>query len=133
MWLILLVTVVLLTWAQSSHISVDVSRETGILKAVGWQTGDIIFVKMMESMLSGMFATTVGILIGFVYALMGTPGISGYCIGCASVYPKFPVPVNCDLGSIIIIFLLGTGPITFASSIPAWLTGTIDPDDAIRS
>ena len=95
--------------------------------------GDIILIKMMESLLSGMFASTVGILIGFIYALMGTPGISGYCIGCASVYPKFPVPVHCDLGSILLIFLLGTVPVTVVSAIPAWLTGTIEPDDAIRS
>ena len=133
MWLILLTTVLLLTWAQSSHISVDTIRETGILKAVGWNTGDIILIKMMESLVSGLLGTTVGILIGFIYALMGTPGISGYCLGCASVYPKFPVPVNCDLGSILLIFLLGTVPITVVSAIPAWLTGTIDPDDAIRS
>ena len=35
MWLILLETVLLLVWAQSAHLSVDVSREIGILKAVG--------------------------------------------------------------------------------------------------
>ncbi len=133
MWLILLATVLLLTWAQSSHISVDISKETGVLKAVGWKTGDIITVKMIESLLTGLTGTVLGIFIGFIYALMGTPGISGYCLGCASVYPKFPVPVNCDLGSIFLIFLLGTVPITVVSAIPSWLTGTIEPDDAIRS
>jgi ABC-type lipoprotein release transport system permease subunit len=133
MWLILLTTVLLLSWAKFSHISVDISRETGILKAVGWKTGEIITVKMIESLLSGLIGTVLGILLGFIYALMGTPGISGYCIGCASVYPKFPVPVSCDFGSIALIFLLGTLPITLVSAIPAWLTATIDPDDAIRS
>jgi len=133
MWLILLVTLMLLIWAQSAHISVDVGAETGILKAIGWQTGDIIIIKMIESIICGLLGTMTGMLAGFVYALMGTPGISGYCLGCASVYPKFPVPVSCDAGSIILIFLLGTVPVTVVSAIPAWLTGTIDPDDAIRS
>ncbi|MCD6224797.1 MAG: FtsX-like permease family protein [Deltaproteobacteria bacterium] len=133
MWLILLVTLMLLIWAQSAHISVDVGAETGILKAIGWQTGDIIIIKMIESLICGLLGTMTGMLAGFVYALMGTPGISGYCLGCASVYPKFPVPVSCDAGSIILIFLLGTVPVTVVSAIPAWLTGTIDPDDAIRS
>lgn len=132
MWLILLMTVLFLVWAQSSHIGVDVSRETGILKAIGWQTGDIIIIKMIESLLYGLVGTVFGILTGFIYTLMGTPGITGYCLGCASVYPKFPVPVSCDLGSIILIFLLGTLPITVISAIPAWLTGIIEPDDAIR-
>ena len=133
MWLILLVFLLLLIWAQSAHISVDAGSETGILKAVGWQTGDIIITRMIESLVCGLLGTTIGMSIGFVYALMGTPGISGYCLGCASVYPKFPVPVSCDAGSLILIFLLGVVPVTVVSAIPAWLTGAIDPDDAIRS
>jgi len=133
MWLILLVAVLLLTWAQVSHISVDTGKEIGILKAVGWQTGDIIVVNMIESFLKGFMGTSIGLLTGFIYALMGTPGISGYCLGCASVYPKFPVPVSCDIGSIILIMLLGVVPITVVSTIPAWMAGTIDPDEAIRS
>ena len=133
MWLIMLVTVLLIVWAQSSHIGVDVGRETGILKAVGWRTGEIIEMKMIESLFCGLAGSLTGILIGLVYALMGTPGISGYCLGCASIYPKFPVPVSCDSGSLIMIFILGVAPVTVVSAIPAWHTGTIDPDECIRS
>jgi len=64
---------------------------------------------------------------------MGTPGISGYCLGCASIYPKFPVPVHCDLQSIILLFILGVFPMMAVSAIPAWLAGIINPDEAIRS
>ena len=133
MWLILLVAVLLLVWAQSAHISVDVSKEIGVLKAIGWQTGEIIEIKMMESLILGLTGTSAGILVGFVYALMGTPGISGYCIGCASIYPKFPVPVYCDFQSVVLIFILGVLPLMGVSACPAWLAGIIDPDEAIRS
>ncbi|MGB5157091.1 ABC transporter permease [Desulfobacterium sp. N47] len=132
MWLILLVTILLLIWAQSAHISVDVSKEIGILKAVGWQAGEIIEMKMMESLSLSLFGTSAGILAGFVYALMGTPGISGYCLGCASIYPKFPVPVNCDFNSVALLFILGIVPLTAISAIPAWLAGIVDPDETIR-
>lgn len=132
MWLMLLVTVLLLLWAQSSHISIDVSKEIGILKAIGWHTGDIIETKIMESLILAILGTAIGILIGFIYALMGTPGISGYCIGCVSIYPKFPVPVHCDLNSIFLLFVLGVVPFIGISAFPAWLAGSIDPDEAIR-
>ena len=132
MWLILLVTILLLVWAQSAHISVDISKEIGILKAIGWQTGDIIEIRMIESLIMGLLGTSTGILLGFVYALMGTPGISGYCLGCASIYPKFPVPVYCDIQSIVLLFVLGVVPLMGVSAIPAWLAGIIDPDEAIR-
>lgn len=132
MWLILLVTVLLLVWAQSAHISVDVSKEIGVLKAIGWHTGDIIEMRMMESFLLGLMGTSFGILLGFIYALMGTPGISGYCLGCASIYPKFPVPVHCDIQSVILLLILGVLPLMLVSAFPAWLAGVIDPDEAIR-
>ena len=132
MWLILLETVLLLVWAQSAHISVDVSREIGILKALGWQTGEIIEMRMMESLILGLGGTSIGIVAGFVYALLGTPGMSGYCLGCASIYPKFPVPVNCDFRSLVLLFILGVLPLMTISAIPAWLAGVVDPDEAIR-
>ena len=133
MWLILLVTVLLLVWAQSAHISVDVSKEIGILKAIGWQTGEIIEMRMVESLMLGLIGTSIGVLLGFAYALMGTPGISGYCLGCASIYPKFPVPVHCDFQSLVLLFILGVVPLMGVGVIPAWLAGIIDPDEAIRS
>jgi len=132
MWLILLITVLLLMWAQSAHISVDAARETGILKAVGWHTGEIIEMHMWGSLLLGLSGTCIGILLGFIYALLGTPGISGYCLGCASIYPKFPVPVHCDASSLALLFIIGVVPITAVSAIPAWLSGVIDPDRAMR-
>jgi len=132
-WLVLMVTVLLLGWAQSAHISVEHGREIGILKAVGWHTGEIIEMKMLESLILGLSGTSVGILLGFIYALMGTPGISGYCLGCASIYPKFPVPVHCDLQSLVLLFVLGVLPLMAAGAIPAWLAGIVDADDTIRS
>lgn len=131
-WLILLITVLLLVWAQASHINVDQSREIGVLKALGWHTGEIIEMKMMESFLLGVTGTLCGILVGFIYALLGTPGLSGYCLGCAGIYPKYPIPVHCDFPSLALLFILGVLPITAVSAIPAWLTGIIDPDTAIR-
>jgi len=132
MWLILLVTLLLILWAQTAHISVDMSKEIGILKATGWLTSDIIIMRMMESLVIGLTGTSVGILIGFIYGLMGTPGISGYCIGCASIYPKFPVPVHCDIQSLLILSIMGVVPIMVISALPSWLAGIIDPDVAIR-
>jgi len=132
MWLILLSTVLVLVWAQLSHIGADMGKEVGILKAVGWSTGDIIEMKMVESLVCGLMGTLTGILTGFCYALMGTPGISGYCLGCATIYPKFPVPISCDSADIFLLFVLGVMPITVASAIPAWMAGVIEPDECIR-
>jgi ABC-type lipoprotein release transport system permease subunit len=90
-------------------------------------------MRMMESLILGLTGTSIGILLGFIYALMGTPGISGYCLGCASIYPKFPVPVHCDVQSLVLLFALGVFPLLVVSAVPAWLAGIVDADEAIRS
>ena len=96
------------------------------------EVGRFSEMRMMESLILGLGGTSIGILAGFVYALLGTPGISGYCLGCASIYPKFPVPVNCDFRSLVLLFILGVLPLMAISAIPAWLAGVVDPDEAIR-
>ncbi len=132
MWLILLLTVLLLVWAQTSHITTEASREIGILRALGWEIGQIIEMKMLENLILGLLGTSAGILAGFLYAQAGTPGIQGFCLGCASVYPKFPVPAYLDLPSLAILFAAGILPLMAAGVVPAWLVGTLDPDEAIR-
>ncbi len=133
MWLILLVTVMVLVWAQLSHMGAHMGKEIGILKALGWSTGDIIEMKMAETLICSLIGTFTGLLGGFIYALMGTPGISGYCLGCATIYPKFPVPVSCTLSDLILLCVMGIIPVTAASAIPAWLAGIIEPDACIRN
>lgn len=132
LWLVLLVTILLLVWAKSSHINVEGGKEIGILKALGFRTGQIIEMKMAESFLVGLTGTSLGILLGFIYALLGTPGISGYCFGCASIYPKYPVPLYCDPSSLFLLLLLGVVPLTAVSALPAWLAGITEPDAAMR-
>jgi ABC-type lipoprotein release transport system permease subunit len=132
LWIILLVTAFIIAWTQSSNISIDRKKEIGILRSLGWGIGDIIEMNLMESFLIGVFGTFGGFLLGLFYLHLGAPGIREYFLGWSTIYPEFSIPILIDGGSIFLLCAIGILPVLAATLIPSWLTGIIDPDEAIR-
>lgn len=132
MWMILLLTVMLIAWAQASNINIEMKKEIGILKAIGWSTTNIIELKMLESLIIALLGVFGGLVLGIGYLLIGAPGIKEYFLGWATVYPEFPIPIYINPQSIILLFVIGIFPLLVATVIPAWLAGIIEPDTAIR-
>jgi len=118
---------------EASSVSQDERREIGTLKAVGWDTADIIQVKCLESIAVGSAGTAIGIALGLAYVLAGAPGLKGFFLGWASVYPDFPLPMYVSVPGIVLLFGVGVFPLLAATVVPAWLCSIIDADEAIRS
>jgi ABC-type lipoprotein release transport system permease subunit len=133
LWLVLLTTIALVAWAEVSSVSQDERREIGTLKALGWDTADVLEVKCLESAFIGLVGTALGLLIGLVYGLLGAPGIKGYFLGWAAVYPEFPLPIAVTLPSMALLLTVGTFPLVAATVVPAWWCSILDPDAAIRT
>lgn len=131
-WLILLFTVLLLAWAQSSSVSLEMRKEIGVLKTLGWQTLDIIEVKMLEVVIIGLSGFLGGILFGMFYLKAGAPFVKQYFLGWAVNYPQFSIPVYIEGSSLFLLFVMGLFPLCTATVFSAWLMGTIEPDNAIR-
>lgn len=132
MWLILLLTVTLLAWTQASSISLEMKKEIGVLKALGWQTLDIIELKMMEIVIIGLTGILSGILFGIFYLHLGAPLVKQYFLGWAVLYPPFPLPISIEGSSIFLLFVIGLFPLCAATVFPAWRMGVVEPDTAIR-
>jgi ABC-type lipoprotein release transport system permease subunit len=132
MWLILLLSVVLIAWAQLTNVSLGIRREIGILKALGWGTTDIIWLKMFESLALGLMGFLLGTALGFVYLFIDAPGLKEYFLSWATIYPDFPIPLYVRPGSLFLLLAVSVCPLLAASVIPAWLLGITDPDKIIR-
>jgi ABC-type lipoprotein release transport system permease subunit len=132
MWMVLLLTVCLVAWAQAASIGLALKREIGILKAVGWSTLDIIELKLLESVILALLGTFGGMLLGLAYVALDAPGIKQFFLGWATIYPEFPLPVHMSLPSLFLLFVIGVFPLVVATVVPAWRVGTIEPDSAIR-
>jgi ABC-type lipoprotein release transport system permease subunit len=131
-WLVLLITVVLISWNQASNVSLEMRREIGILKAVGWSISDVIVLKLMESLAIGVFSVLAGIVLGMIYTMLGAPVVKNYFIGWSSVYPNFPIPMSVTAANVFLVSVIGIFPLLAATIVPAWLVGIIEPDKAIR-
>ena len=132
MWIILLLTVMMAAWSEASGINARLNHEIGILKATGWSTTNIIEMKVFENVIVAGAATLGGMFLGLGYLLVGAPGIKSYFLGWAVIYPDMEIPIHVTAVTVGLILATGVFPFLVATIIPAWATGVIDPDEAMR-
>jgi len=131
-WLVLLLTAGLIAWSQASHISLDRKHEVGILKAIGWETLDVIELAVIEATILGLLAAFCGIVLALAYVLADAPGMKSYFLGWATVYPQFPMPLAVTARSMTVLLAICIVPLWLAVVVPCWLLGVVEPDSAIR-
>lgn len=123
----------LLAWERLTGLGRDERREIGVLKAVGWGTGDVLAARMWESAIVGVFGATLGGVLAYVYVFwLDAPGLLDALLGWSALRPPMrlvpsfdPVQAFALLASVVI-------PFVAISVVPAWRASMIDPDQALR-
>ncbi|MGE5558158.1 MAG: ABC transporter permease [Bacillota bacterium] len=131
-WFIALLTAVLSAWVHWSGARFMAKREIGLLKALGWNTGEIIEVSMFETALLGITATVIGGTGGTIYVLAGAPVIKNFLSGWSSVYPQFTLPYRLTASGAFSLALIGIFPLLMAGIFNAWQMGLVNPARAIK-
>ena len=125
---------ILFAWDKAAGLSPDERREIGILKAIGWETADVILLKCYEAVAVSLGAFALG--AGLAIATLAVPRPSAMLpalLGWSTLYPAFrPAPA---LGAyqMATLFFLSVVPYLVATVVPAWRAGTTDPDLVMRS
>jgi ABC-type lipoprotein release transport system permease subunit len=133
LWSILLVTVVLLAFTVSSAGSDEARREVGLLKAVGFDTVDVLEIRMYESFTLGILGASLGVSIAIVYDfILGAPILSGYLLGWNLQIMNSGLPLAISIPTIFIIYAVSIIPILVASVVPAWKNAITEPDVVLR-
>jgi len=132
--LMALLAFAIFAWEKASGLSADEKREIGILKAIGWETADVMIVKAYEGLLISFFSFTVGILtayghVFFFSAFLFVPAMKGWSV----LYPDFRITPFADPYQVAILFCLTVMPYTVATIVPSWRAAIIDPDAVMRS
>ncbi len=121
------------TWDKATSLSLDERREIGILKAVGWETAEVLAMKSWEGIAVSLTAFLIGTSLAYVHVFFASgtlfePVLKGWAV----LYPRFcPVPFL-DPYQIATLFFLTVAPYTVATVIPSWGAATIDPDTIMR-
>ena len=128
-----LVAFAILAWDKASGLSPEEKREIGILKILGWETGDILAVRFWESTLIAAVAFIIGCTAAYFHvAFFDASLFKPVMLGWSVIHPSFKLLPVISLADLLLIFTFSVLPYLGATIIPAWRCSTVPPDSAIR-
>lgn len=124
---------VIFAWDKASGLSADERREIGILKAVGWDSADILSLKIWEGLLVSLGAFLFGYLIAYVHvfffaASLFEPVLKGWAV----LYPDIELTPVVDPLQVTTLLFFSVVPFVAATLVPIWRAAITDPDQVMR-
>ncbi|MEJ1297401.1 MAG: FtsX-like permease family protein [Candidatus Sedimenticola sp. (ex Thyasira tokunagai)] len=124
---------IIFAWDKASGLSAEEKREIGILKAVGWETGDVLHMKFWEGAIISLSAFILGYVAAYLHvfyssAVLFEPVLKGW----ATLYPQFRLVPFIDGLQIATLFFFTIFPYVVATIIPIWKASVTDPDAIMR-
>ena len=128
-----LLAFMILAWDKAAGLSAEEQREIGILKAIGWETGDILHMKLWEGALLSLTAFLAGYTLAYVQVFYGGARLFAPVLkGWAVLYPDFRLTPTVDLLQVLAVLAVTVLPYMVATLIPVWRAATADPDAVMR-
>src|SRR4030043_570048 len=62
---------IIFAWDKASGLSLEERKEIGILKAIGWETSDVILMKFWEGMVVSLSSFLLGVLLAYAHVFFG--------------------------------------------------------------
>ncbi|MFZ4538336.1 ABC transporter permease [Propionivibrio sp.] len=120
-------------WEKASGLSAEEKREIGILKAIGWEIGDVIKMKFWEGALVSLAAFLIGYVAAYLHVFrfssaLFTPVLKGWAV----LYPRFELTPVIDGFQVATLFFFTVFPYAAATLVPIWRAAITDPDSVMR-
>lgn len=128
-----LLSFAIFAWDRATGLSSEERREIGILKAVGWETSDILVMKFWEGVAISLTAFLSGILLAYAHVFLASSALFLPVLkGWSTLFPEFRLVPFINLSHLMTLFFLTVVPYTITTIVPAWRAATIDPDSVMR-
>ncbi|MGD8912058.1 MAG: FtsX-like permease family protein [Candidatus Thiodiazotropha sp.] len=120
-------------WDRASGLSAEERREIGILKAIGWETSDILQMKFWEGGVISLLAFLCGYLLAYLHVFYtGAPLFESVLKGWSVLYPSFSLTPSADGLQLATLFFFTVFPYVVAIIFPIWQVAITDPDAVMR-
>lgn len=129
-----LLAFVIFAFEKASGLSAEEKREIGTLKAIGWETGDVIVMKLWEAVAVSLTAFLLGTVFAYVHVFVASaPLFEPVLKGWSILYPEFRLTPFISPYEVATLFFLTVVPYIVATIIPSWRASIVDPDSIMRS
>ncbi|MGD1075668.1 MAG: FtsX-like permease family protein, partial [Thermodesulfovibrionales bacterium] len=124
---------IIFAWDKASGLSAEEKKEIGILKAIGWETSDVILMKFWEGTVISFSSFLAGIIAAYFHVFFTSstlfePVLKGWSV----LYPEFRLTPFIDGAQVMTLFFLTVLPYTVATIVPSWRAASVDPDSVMR-
>ena len=124
---------VIFAWDKATGLSAEERKEIGILKAIGWETSDILLMKFWEGTTISLTAFLAGTILAYAHVFFTSSALFAPVLkGWSTLYPSFRLTPFIDFGQVVTLFFLTVVPYTITTIVPSWRAATIDPDAVMR-
>ena len=121
-------------WDKAAGLSAEERREIGVLKALGWETSDVLLVKLQEGAVVSLLAFAAGVLAAYAHVFLGSAWLFAAALkGWSTLSPDYRLTPDVSPLELTTLFFLSVVPYTVATVVPAWRAATADPDEVMRS
>jgi len=128
-----LIAFCILAWDKATGISAAEKQEIGILKALGWETSDVLTAKFWEGLVISLSAFALGILAAWVHVFVfSAPLLTPLLKGWSVLFPEFRLTPAVDLYQLFVLAFLTIVPYLACTLAPSWKTATSDPEQVMR-
>ncbi|MCA1788607.1 MAG: ABC transporter permease [Thioalkalivibrio sp.] len=123
----------ILAWEKASGLSAEERREIGILKAVGWETGDVLRMRLWEGGLVSLLSFLFGTAAAYWHVFgLSAPLLAPVMQGWSVLYPDFRLTPTVSGTQLLALFFLTVFPYLVATLVPSWRAAVTDPDEVMR-
>jgi ABC-type lipoprotein release transport system permease subunit len=124
---------IIFAWDRTSGLSAEERREIGVLKAIGWETSDVMAMKLWEGFFISALAFGLGYVLAYLHvfvfsAHLFAPALKGWAV----LYPRFDLTPQVDGFQVATLFFLTVLPYALATVVPVWRAAIADPDAVMR-
>ncbi len=123
----------ILAWDKATGLSAEERREIGLLKALGWETSDVIELKFWEGLVVSLLSFLLGVILAYAHVfLFGAELLRPALTGWSILYPPYQLTPHVDVEQLFLVFFVSVVPYMACTVIPSWRAATIDPEVVMR-
>ncbi len=128
-----LIAFCILAWDRATGLNAEEKREIGVLKAIGWETSDILGIKFWEGLVISLTAFLLGIIAAWVHVfVLGAPALTPLLKGWSVLFPEFRLTAVIDYYQLLVLAVLSIVPYLVCTLVPSWKAAVTDPEQILR-